>query len=72
MVELMTSYLEAGLSADDRARFEQHLGACANCTRYLEQMRQTITATGALHEDDLRPEAREALLTAFRDWKRES
>jgi hypothetical protein len=32
-------------------------------------MRDTIRLTGTLEEDDLSPEARDALLGAFRDWK---
>jgi hypothetical protein len=51
-------------------RFEQHLAACAGCREYLDQMRLTIRATGRLDEDSLPPAATEALLDAFRDWKR--
>jgi len=69
LVELVTAYLERALPPADRARVEAHLAACPHCTRYLEQMRQTIAATGKLHEDDLSPAARDALLAAFRGWK---
>jgi anti-sigma factor RsiW len=70
LVELVTDYLEGTLDADMRVRFEQHLAACSGCREYLEQMQLTIRATGRLSEDSLPPAATEALLDAFRDWKR--
>lgn len=69
VVELVTRYLEGAMPANERARFEAHIGVCPNCARYLEQFRQTIAATGRLREDDVAPEAKEALLAAFREWK---
>ncbi len=69
-VELVTAYLEAGLDAADRRRFDEHLAACGNCTQYLEQIRQTIRVTGTLRLEDLSADAEEALLKAFRDWRR--
>lgn len=69
VVELVTSYLEGALPPAERSRFEAHLAVCPHCTRYLEQMRQTIAASGHISEEDLRPEAKDALLNAFRDWK---
>jgi anti-sigma factor RsiW len=68
-VELVTDYLENALPATTRARFEAHLSQCHGCTRYLEQMRLTIAATGRLTEESLEPTAREVLLRHFRDWK---
>ena len=71
MVELVTDYLEGGLSRKDRRRFERHLAACPNCTAYLEQMRSTIRATGALTPDDLSPTARDELTALYRAWRAE-
>ena len=68
LVELVTDYLEDRLSPIDRARFEAHLAECEACRTYLEQFRQTIRVLGRLPEESLSPEAREALLTAFRGW----
>jgi hypothetical protein len=34
-------------------------------------MRLTIAATGRLTEDDVSPEAADAMLHVFRDWQRE-
>ena len=35
IVELVTEYLEGGLSATERERFEEHLGFCDWCVTYL-------------------------------------
>ena len=68
LVEVITDYLEDRLSPVDRARFEAHLAECEACSTYLEQFRQTIRALGRLPEESLSPEARNALLDAFRGW----
>ncbi|HEX6490656.1 MAG TPA: zf-HC2 domain-containing protein [Gaiellaceae bacterium] len=68
LVELVTDYLEDVLGAEERARFEQHIGTCAGCTEYLEQLRTTIRLSGLIRPADLSPEAERALLEAFRDW----
>jgi anti-sigma factor RsiW len=69
MVELVTNYLEGGLSTRHRRRFERHIAGCDGCSTYLDQMRQTIQLLGGLTEDSISPEAKDALLHAFRDWK---
>jgi anti-sigma factor RsiW len=68
LVDLVTDYFENALPRRERARFEAHLRGCEHCTVYLQQMRMTITASGRIEEDKIEPAAREALLTAFRDW----
>jgi len=68
LVELITDYLEDRLSAADRARFEAHLEQCEACRTYLDQFRQTVRQLGRLPEESLSPEARAALLKAFRTW----
>jgi anti-sigma factor RsiW len=70
LTELVTDYLEGALPPAERARFEEHLAECGNCEIYLEQIRATIRVTGSLSQDELSPEAEEALLHAFRDWRR--
>ncbi len=69
LVELVTDYLEARLSLDDRTRFELHLVYCDWCRTYLRQMRRVVSASRALREESLAPRARDALLGAFRRWK---
>ena len=65
----MTDYAENSLPAETRARFEDHLGRCEGCRNYVEQMQATIAVVGRLRAEDLSPEAAQALLDAFRDWK---
>ena len=72
LVELVTDYLEDALSADDRARFEEHISGCPGCTAYLEQMRTTIRLTSTLTEDSLDPQYKDELLNIFRNWKNDS
>jgi anti-sigma factor RsiW len=69
LVEVVTDYLEGRMPAERRLRFEEHVAVCDGCQTYLEQMQETIRLTGTLREDDVRPEARDALLRVFRDWK---
>jgi len=68
VVELVTAYLEDGLSPEDRERFEQHLASCVGCRNYLEQMRRTIETTGRV-QLALPAELEEKLLEAFRGWR---
>jgi Putative zinc-finger len=70
VVELVTEYLEGGLTTDDRERFEEHIGFCGWCLIYLDQMRETVATVGRVRPDDLSPELEGALLAAFRDWGR--
>jgi anti-sigma factor RsiW len=70
VVELVTEYLDDSMSADEASLFEQHLNFCDGCVWYVDQLRTTITAAARIREEDLAPEARERLLSAFRDWRR--
>lgn len=69
LVELVTAYLDGGLSRRDRRRFEAHIAGCPHCTLYVQQMRTTIRTMGRLTEDSLSPEMRSELLNAFRGWR---
>jgi hypothetical protein len=68
IVELVTDYLEQRLTLGDTERFEEHIAFCDGCSRYFEQMRVTISATGRLREDDVPVELQDRLLEAFRSW----
>jgi anti-sigma factor RsiW len=70
LVELVSDFLEGALSAAERARFERHVEACADCTHYLEEMRTTIALAGKIEADDLSDAAKADLLAAFREWAR--
>jgi anti-sigma factor RsiW len=71
VVELVTDYLEGALDAGLARRVEQHLAGCDGCDLYLEQLRVTVRALGAVTADDLAPQARDGLLDAFRTFRRE-
>jgi anti-sigma factor RsiW len=68
IVELVTAYLEHALAPEDRERFEEHLVFCDGCNTYLDQMRETIAATGRLGAVSLPAELEQRLLEAFRGW----
>jgi predicted anti-sigma-YlaC factor YlaD len=70
LVEIVTDYLEGKLSLEDRTRFEIHLCYCDGCRNYLRQMEQVKEAAGRITEASIDPRARDALLAAFRGWKR--
>jgi anti-sigma factor RsiW len=70
MVELVTDYLEGSLGWRARRRVAGHLRACEACTRYVEQMRETLDLLGTVPVDTLSPEAQSTLLEAFRGMRR--
>jgi anti-sigma factor RsiW len=71
LVELVTEYFEGTLSRRDRKRFDAHIAGCPLCTTYVEQLREVVRTMGRITEDSIPPKAREELLEAFRDWKRD-
>ena len=71
-VELVTSYLDGTLSAEERAEFDAHLALCPGCDRYLDQFRITIGLLGELPEETLSSPGRERLLDAFAQWRHRS
>jgi anti-sigma factor RsiW len=71
LVELVTDYLDGALPPETRDAFEAHLEVCPGCVTYVEQIRETVRLTGTVSEEQLNPAARDGLLAAFRDWRRE-
>lgn len=69
VVELVTEYLEGGLSTDDRLAFERHVNMCPPCRGYLAQFRRTLDVAGSLREEDVREPLRDELVRAFRNWR---
>jgi anti-sigma factor RsiW len=67
LVELVTEYLDGGLSRRDRRRFERHLAGCDACPRYVEQIRVTIRLAGR-DAAERQVEGLDGLRAAFRDW----
>ena len=66
LVELLTEYLEDAMTPANRRRIDEHLARCDDCRAYLDQMRLTIRALGALPPEQLSDRTREELLAAFR------
>src|SRR5918911_2510982 len=66
LVELVTDYLEDRLPPAERERFETHLALCEGCQNYVDQIRATVALAGRLTEEAIAPQAKEALLIAFR------
>lgn len=71
VVERVTDFLEGALPEEEERRFIEHLAECLRCERYLDQFRQTIATTGELTPDSISPDARQQLLSAFKDWRRQ-
>ena len=69
VVELVTDYLEGALGTEEADLFEQHINFCDGCDWYVDEMRRTVAAVGKIEEEQLAPETRDKLMTAFRDWK---
>ena len=70
IVELVTDYLEGDLDADTTTALEAHLDLCPGCARYVQQIRETVTALGDVSSDNLSTEAQAGLHEAFRDFRR--
>ena len=72
MTELATAYAERALPLMDRIHFLMHLSMCRHCRRYVKQLRLTIDATGRvpLPVPKPSPATQDALLRAFRKWKK--
>lgn len=68
-VELVTDYLEDALAPLDRKAFEQHLTVCEGCVEHTQQIRATVDLLARLPSEQLPPEARDRLLTAFREQR---
>jgi anti-sigma factor RsiW len=70
VVELVNDYLERSLPPHEATLFEQHLNFCEGCDWYLEQLKRTVETVGEIREEHVPAEAKERLLSAFRDWRR--
>ena len=65
-VEVVTEYLEGALTEERRAELHAHIDECGGCSRYLQQMRDTIAALATLPPDNGFLESREAAMDVFR------
>jgi hypothetical protein len=70
VVELVTEYLEHSLPPDVATLVEQHLNFCEGCVWYVDEIRMAVATVGRIEPEEVPPDVRDRLLTAFRDWKR--
>jgi hypothetical protein len=65
MAELVTDYLEGGLTLRARLAARLHLFLCRACTRYFDQMRRTIALMGRRTPPAPAPDVEERILRAI-------
>lgn len=70
VVGLATEYLENALLPEMRRQFEDHVAACPDCTKYVEQMRQTIGIIHQVVREPVSPLLKQKLLQTFHNWKK--
>ena len=70
-VELVTDYLDGALPTEQVLIIERHLAFCGPCVDYLDQIRATMRATGALRDEDVPEPVMDTLLAAFREFNHE-
>jgi anti-sigma factor RsiW len=51
--DMLSSYIDDQLSADERKIVEDHLAGCPDCVQELAMLRQTVHLTQSLEEIDL-------------------
>jgi len=61
----LLDYVEDGLPAETRQRFDAHLAACPDCVRYLQTYRATIKAGPLAMAGEIPAEVPEDLVTAI-------
>ncbi|MPZ95466.1 MAG: anti-sigma factor [Propionibacteriales bacterium] len=68
LVELVSEFLDGDLDPHTELRFTKHVSGCIGCSRYLDQVRQTIERLRELPAQERLPDTtRESLLTTFRE-----
>lgn len=65
VMQRVTEYLDGALPPGAAAAFERHLAECANCTRYLQEIRQTIHRLNALPREPMPAAMKDRLLQAL-------
>jgi anti-sigma factor RsiW len=72
LVEMLTDYLEGALPPGEVAAIDAHLDDCDACRTYLDQLRATIAALGAVPVETTSAAVTDAVLAAFRSLNRPS
>lgn len=61
----VTEYLDDALPPGAREPFEEHLSTCLNCSRYVQEIRQTVQRLGAQPREPMPRRMKENLLSAL-------
>lgn len=69
LTELVTEYAEGRMSLGRRMEFWMHLAMCRHCRAYVEQLRATVRAVGALPAEPVPPEVKRELLERLRNMR---
>jgi len=69
VVELITDYLGATLSAEQTAAIEAHLDECDGCKAYLDQVRATIGLLASMPSEALSDQTFATLMRAFKEQR---
>jgi anti-sigma factor RsiW len=74
LIEFLDDYVEQRLGADERARFDDHLGRCPACRRYLSGYQGTLRAVALSYapEASAPPDVPGELIAAILDSRRAS
>lgn len=52
LADFILDYLDGGLAAEERARFEGHLSRCPNCRRYVAAYETTVSLGRRAFDDE--------------------
>jgi anti-sigma factor RsiW len=69
LVERVTDYMEDALSAEDRARLDDHIRPCYMCRAYVGMVNATLRVVSSLPAERLPDELESTLLARFQDWR---
>jgi anti-sigma factor RsiW len=66
LVEFLNDYVDGDLPSEQRQRFDEHLGICPECRRYLDSYEKTIRASksAAIDEVEIPEKLVQAILAA--------
>jgi anti-sigma factor RsiW len=65
LADFLLEYVEGGLAAEARQRFDAHLAICPDCVHYVQQYTDTIKAGRLAMADEVPPDVPDALVAAI-------
>ena len=61
IIDLLSEYVDEGLSDEMRREFDLHMGACPACVRFLESLQATRVRVRSLRCEEIPPEVQTML-----------